>query len=81
MIQRSKEHLEESKTNYISHFTFAVYAGVLLILAGLASIIHAIIPGVLRGSAAYVVIKLYKDRLENHPNPQYRKWVSSNKKL
>jgi hypothetical protein len=77
------KHLEDSKTTYWEHFKFAIYASILLIFAGITSIIHAIVPSWFQGTAAWVVIKLYRQRLETHPNPLYQKWVndvSNNKK-
>ncbi len=41
------QHLQERSTNYWKHFLFAFGAGVVLILAGLASIVHAIVPSIL----------------------------------
>jgi len=43
------KHLLSRNTRYIPHFTFAFGAGVILLLAGLASIVHAIYPDVLTG--------------------------------
>ena len=54
---------------------FAVTAGFKLIYAGLASLIHAFIPGAFKGTAAFTVIDLYKQRLENHPNPLYKEKI------
>lgn len=42
-------HLKSRNTRYIPHFNFAVGAGIVLLLAGAASIIHAIVPDVLTG--------------------------------
>lgn len=72
MIKGSKQHLEDSKCSYIEHLKFAIYAGFLLIYAGIASVIHAFIPGLFKGTAAFIVIKLYNHRLKNHPNPMYK---------
>jgi hypothetical protein len=38
------KHLAQSNTTYIEHFKFAFYAGLMLIWAGITSIIHAFIP-------------------------------------
>ena len=75
MIKSSKKHLQESCTTYVNHFKFAVYASVLLIYAGVASIIHAFVPALFKGTAAFIVIKLYKERLVNHPNTLYKQWM------
>lgn len=41
------EHLKSRNIGYIPHFIFAFKAGMVLILAGLASIIHAFLPNIL----------------------------------
>lgn len=74
MLKSSKKHLDESECSYVEHLNFAVYASLLLFAAAIASIIHAFIPAFFKGTAAYIVIKLYKTRLKNHPNPLYQKW-------
>lgn len=75
MFESSKKHLEDSQCSYKEHFKFAIYAGFLLLAASIASLIHAFIPAFFKGTAAYVVIKLYKGRLENHPNLTYQNWI------
>ena len=77
MLKKSKKHLTDSNVSYWEHLKFAVYAAVLLLWAGIASLIHAVIPSLFPGTAAYIVIKLYKKRLENHPNPTYKDWVEN----
>lgn len=72
VISKSKKHLEESQCSYFEHLKFAIYAGVAMIISGLASIIHAVVPAWFQGTAAFTVIDLYKKRLENHPNPMYK---------
>lgn len=83
MFNSLKEHLKHSKVTFFEHFKFAVYAAALLFWAALASVIHAFIPSLCKGTAAFIVIKLYNERLVNHPNPQYASWienVNNNKK-
>lgn len=72
MFNSSKQHLEESKCSYVEHFKFAIYASLLLLYAGIASLIHAFIPALFKGTAAFIVIKLYNQRLKHHPNPMYQ---------
>lgn len=43
------KHLLSRNTRYIPHFTFAFGAGVVLLLAGLASIVHAVYPDLFTG--------------------------------
>lgn len=77
MIQSSKKHLEDSQTTYFEHFKFAIYACALLFYASIASFIHAFIPALFKGTPAFIVIKLYKQRLVGHPNQQYRDWIDN----
>jgi len=48
-------HLRERNKQYWPHLIWALYAGVLLIYAGLASIIHAIIPPLFPGTSERIV--------------------------
>lgn len=75
MFKESKKHLSDSQTNYAEHFRFAIYACILLFYAAVASLIHAFIPAWFKGTPAFIVIKLYKQRLVGHPNPQYKEWI------
>lgn len=43
------KHLSERNLRYIEHFKFAWGAGWVLILAGLASLVHSLLPDVLTG--------------------------------
>ena len=79
MINESKKHLEESQVGYFEHLAWAVSAGVKLIWAGVASLIHSIVPALFPGTAAYTVIDLYHKRLENHPNKNYKDYIESKK--
>jgi len=76
MFEKSQQHLRESQITYIEHMLFAIKAGFLLLIAGMASLIHAIIPQWFPGTAAFTVIQLYKQRLENHPNPIYQEKIN-----
>jgi hypothetical protein len=49
------QHLRQTNQQYWPHFKWAVYAGVLLLYAGLASIIHAIIPPLFPGTSERIV--------------------------
>lgn len=79
MINKSKKHLKESQISYFAHLFWAVTAGIKLIWAGAASLIHALIPAWFPGTAAYTVIDLYHKRLENHPNKDYKNYIDSKK--
>lgn len=75
MLQSSQKHLNTSKCTYFKHFSFAIYAAVLLFIAGFTSLIHAIVPAFFPATAASIVIHLYNHRLKNHPNPVYKKML------
>lgn len=75
MFHQIKRHLSNSKTSYFEHQLFALKAGFKLIYAGFASLIHAIIPSFFPSTSAKIVNDLYKKRLENHPNLEYRKMI------
>ena len=75
LIKKSKEHLDKSKEQYLSHMVWAFLAGLKLIWAGVASLIHGLIPGLFPGTAAKTVIFLYHKRLTNHPNTEYQDYI------
>ena len=74
---QSKRHLAKSKETWSRHCVFALFAGVKLIYAGIASIIHGFVPCFFEGTAAKIVIELYHRRLVNHPNPDYAKYIDN----
>ena len=74
---KSKRHLTKSKETWGRLCVFAFFAGVKLIYAGIASIIHGLVPAFFEGTAAITVIKLYHRRLVNHPNPDYAKYIDN----
>lgn len=77
MMKSFQKHLEESKVSYFEHLKFALYAGACLLYAGIASLIHAFLPNLFKGTAAFIVIKLYNDRLVDHPNPVYQEYLKN----
>ena len=81
MFKKSKEHLNKSQEGYVSHLVWAELSGFRLILAGLASLVHGLVPGLFPGTAAMTVIDLYHKRLVDHPNNEYQDYINSvNKK-
>jgi hypothetical protein len=76
MFRSISNHLNKSKETYVSHLVWAVYAGVKMIFIGISSIIHGIIPSLFTGTSAKMVIDFYHDRLVNHPNQDYRDYIS-----
>ena len=77
---QSKRHLTKSKETWGRHCVFAFFAGVKLIYAGIASIIHGLVPAFFEGTAAISVIKLYHRRLVNHPTPDYAKYIDNERR-
>ena len=78
---QSKRHLTKSKETWGRHCVFAFFAGVKLIYAGIASIIHGLVPAFFEGTAAISVIKLYHRRLVNHPNPDYAEYIDNERNI
>ena len=78
---QSKRHLTKSKETWGRHCVFAFFAGVKLIYAGIARIIHGLVPAFFEGTAAISVIKLYHRRLVNHPNPDYAKYIDNERNI
>jgi hypothetical protein len=76
ILKKSSSHLESSRETYISHLLWASYAGVKMILVGISSIIHGIVPGFFTGTAAKMIIYFYHKRLINHPNKEYADYIS-----
>lgn len=76
ILKKSSSHLESSRETYISHLLWASYAGVKMILVGISSIIHGIVPGFFTGTAAKMIIDFYHKRLINHPNKEYADYIS-----
>jgi hypothetical protein len=72
------QHLTNSNETYASHSKWAVVAGLQLIWAGIASILHALHPSLFPFTAAKVVIDLYYKRLHNHVNADYRRYIETN---
>lgn len=68
-------HLDESQVSYEDHLGFAVRASARLAYASVASVVHAFVPALFPATAARIVIELYKERLENHPNPRYQEMM------
>jgi hypothetical protein len=73
--ERIQHHLDDSQVSYRDHLTFAVKASGLLAYASVASMMHAFLPALFPATAASIVIKLYKQRLEHHPNPKYQEML------
>ena len=59
MIQRSREHLESVDESYFEHLGFASSVGLLLIVSGLACILHGLVPAWFMDRGSRTVRKLY----------------------
>lgn len=70
--EKIESHLADSQISYQAHLAFAVRASARLAYASIASIVHAFVPALFPSTAARIVISLYKERLEHHPNPRYQ---------
>jgi hypothetical protein len=75
-----KDHLTKSKTSYVGHIVWAFLAGFRLVYAGVASIIHGIIPSLFNGTAPKIIIDIYHSHLVNHPNEEYKDMIDRAKK-
>lgn len=65
MIAQSRLHLREARESYFQHLLFASLVGAMLAGAGIACVLHAIIPGICRRTASQTVqclTELFRDR-------------------
>lgn len=76
LLKKSSAHLDASKETYTSHLLWASYAGVKMIVVGVSSIIHGIVPAFFTGTAAKMVIDFYHQRLVDHPNKEYADYIA-----
>lgn len=80
MFKGIKDHLKKSNVTYFSHMIWAFMAGLRLVWAGIASVIHGIFPNFFPGTAAKTVIDLYHERLVDHPNKDYEDYIKEYEK-
>ena len=67
---RSRAHLESAGESYFEHMGVATRIGGLLVVAGLACLVHAIFPGLCTDRASRTIRRLH-DRIEQRrPNGQ-----------
>jgi Family of unknown function (DUF6356) len=64
------KHLKDRNYTYTGHFCFAVYAGTVLIIAGIASIIHAVLPCVFATYSERKVKELLDQSQERYDQSQ-----------
>ena len=55
MIRRSKQHLIEAGETYFEHLSFAATVGLMALAAGLACLIHALVPGLCTRTASRTI--------------------------
>ena len=55
MIRHSKQHLVEAGEGYFEHLTFAATIGLMALAAGLACLIHALIPALCTRTASRTI--------------------------
>jgi len=65
MIAVSRTHLTEARESYGQHLAFALLVGAMMVGAGVACILHAVIPGICTRTASQTVqclSELFRDR-------------------
>lgn len=55
MISQSRAHLRHTGESYWQHFRFATTFGLLAMAAGIAALVHAIVPGMCSSTASRIV--------------------------
>lgn len=60
LIAESRKHLALASENYWQHLRFAASVGAMLIAAGLACLLHAIVPGICRDTASRTIASLHE---------------------
>lgn len=71
------EHLRGSRTTYVPHFRQAFSLGWILILNGISSMVHAVIPAFFPGTAAFTTMRLFYKFCHDHPNPYFQRVCSA----
>lgn len=66
------KHLLSRNISYIPHFRFAFLAGIVLLKAGIASIVHALLPNVFAGYSERKVIALARLAKVRHAHFQHK---------
>lgn len=58
LFSRSRDHLRGAEENYLAHLRVASGIGTTMILAGIACVIHGIVPGIFSNRASNVIHRL-----------------------
>lgn len=61
MLQTAKEHLKNSRMQYLQHLTHSLYNGWRCFLIFISSIIHAFFPMFLKQHAARGIVRIYNE--------------------
>lgn len=72
LIEASRLHLAQSQMTYRYHLRDGIEKGALQLYWGLTSFIHAFVPGFFTGTAAKGNIRIFYEKLYQHPNPEFR---------
>lgn len=67
LVGESRAHLVQASETYWQHMRFAGAVGAMLVAAGLACLLHAVVPGICRDTASRTIASLHsviRDRSE-----------------
>lgn len=64
LIRIAKKHLEHNDMNYVQHFVFAFYNGLLCIKAGIFLCVHSVLPCFFEKAGSRLVHRLEKIFIE-----------------
>jgi hypothetical protein len=68
-IETAQNHLQKSKMSYLVHLYHALSLGIILIYAGIASIIHALLPCFFAAYSANKVSRIFYRVVDRSANP------------
>jgi len=57
-MNKIRQHLKENNMSYYQHFKFAIFHGLVCILAGLCLVIHAVLPCIFQTAGSDLVQSL-----------------------
>ena len=60
IVVASRTHLAEARESYWTHFRFAAAVGSMMAAAGIACLIHALVPGLCRNTASRTIRLLHR---------------------
>lgn len=66
MLRRTRTHLAEANETYLEHMRFAVGVGMMLTAAGIACIVHGLLPGFCTRTASRTVDELKRLFADRH---------------